>query len=152
VGLGFLTLTFAVWVITRANPFAIWWTNQRNHARFYVEYSRSYRAWLLANPIELAVGLGLPASIWLVLGFAAPRGVPRVSIAALGVFALLTVSGRNLSEVARLWLPLMPALLVASGFALTRLGGGRKTLGATILLLGVQTLALQTIIQVVYPV
>ena len=152
VGLGFLAVTVAVWIVTMANPFAIWWMNQKNHARFYVEYSRSYRAWLVANPIELAIGLGLPASIWLVLGFLAPRAVPRVSIAALGVLVLLTVTGRNLSEVARLWLPLMPALLVASGFALVRFGGGSKTLGATILLLGVQTLALQTLIQVVYPV
>jgi len=47
----------------------------------------------------------------------------------------------------------MPALLVASGFALLRFGGGvEKRWGATILLLGVQTLALQTMIQVVYPV
>ena len=54
-GLGFLGLTLAVWAVTRANPFVVWWWNQLNHARFYVEYRRSYRAWVVANPIELAV-------------------------------------------------------------------------------------------------
>ena len=32
----------------------------------------------------------------------------------LATLALLTLSGRNLSEVARLWLPLMPPLVVAA--------------------------------------
>ena len=56
---------------------SIWWVNQRNHARFYAEYPRSYLAWVLANPIELAVGLGLPAALWAVVGFgSAAPGAP----------------------------------------------------------------------------
>ena len=47
-GAGFLLPTLAFWAVTRANPFAIWWWNQRNHARFYVEYPRTYRAWVVA--------------------------------------------------------------------------------------------------------
>jgi hypothetical protein len=66
--------------------------------------------------------------------------------------AILTLSGKNLSEVARLWLPLMPPLLVASSAGLARLGAGPRTLAATVALMGLQTLALQAMIQVVYPV
>ena len=64
---------------------------------------------------------------------------------------MLNFSGRNLSEVARLWLPLMPPLLTASGLGLARLGGGPKTLAASVMLQGAQTLILQATIQVVYP-
>jgi hypothetical protein len=151
-GAGFLGLTAAVWAATAANPFVIWWWNQKNHARFYVEFPRSYRAWVVANPVELAVGLGLPNAVWALLGFARPRGGPRVGVASALVLAALTLSGRNLSEVGRLWLPFMPALLVTAGSAFDRAGAGAKSLAATVALLGAQTLALEATIQVVYPV
>jgi hypothetical protein len=151
-GVGFLGLTLAFWLVTGCNPFVTWWWNQKNHARFYLEYPRTYRAWLLANPVEVAAGLGLQAALWVVAAWRWPREVPRVSVATLAVLIVLTVSGRSLSEVARLWLPFFPALLVASGFAIGRSGGGMKTLAATVGLVGVQTLALQAMIQVVYPV
>ncbi len=84
VGLGFLAPSLAFWAGTGADPFVIWWWNQRNHARFYQEYHRTYRLWLLVNPLELAVGLGLPAFCWMLAGFTAVRLVPRVSWALLG--------------------------------------------------------------------
>jgi hypothetical protein len=152
IGIGFLAFTLPFWAVSRANPFAIWWANQQNHARFYVEYPRRYLAWVVANPIELAVALGLPAMGWLILGAFKPREFPRVTVVTLAVLALLTLSGRSLSEVARLWLPMMPALLVGSGFSMGAFGGGPKTLAATVGLVGAQTLALQATIQVVYPV
>jgi len=151
-GVGFLGLTFLVWLLTRANPFVVWWWNLQNHARFYVEYPRSYLAWVLANPVELAVALGLPVAVWAAVGFARPRGLSRTSLAAASVLVLLTLSGKNLSEVARLWLPIMPALIVAAGHAFERTGAGAKSLAATIALAGVETLTLQATIQVVYPV
>jgi hypothetical protein len=150
-GAAFLALTFAFWAITRADPFVIWWWNQKNHARFFVEFPRSYRAWVIANLIELAVALGLPATLWAIVGFLSIRQAPRVAGAALVVLILLNLSGRNLSEVARLWLPLMPPLLTASGLGLIRLGGGPIALATTLLLVGAETLILQATIQVVYP-
>ncbi len=153
-GAGFLVLTLAVWAITRADPFVIWWWNQRNHARFYTEFPRNYRAWLVVNPIELAIALGLPVMVWACLGrvLASPRDLPRVSMATVVVLAILTFSGKNLSEAARLWLPFMPALLVAAGSGLERFEAGPKTLAATIALIGAQTLVLEATIQVVYPI
>lgn len=151
-GLGFVGLSAGFWLVTGANPVVIWWWNQHNHARFYVEFPRSYRAWVVANPIELAVALGLPASVWAVASLFRPRLVPPVSLATALVLLILTLGGRNLSEVARLWLPFMPALLVAAGAAFDWTGAGPKTLAATVALVGVQTLALEATIQVVYPV
>jgi hypothetical protein len=151
-GVGFLALTAIVWALTRANPFVIWWCNQRNHTRFYQEYPRSYWAWVKANAIELAVAIGLPSAVWSFLGLGWTRNVPRVALVTFGVLVFLTLSGRNLSEVGRLWLPFMPALLVAVGFAMGRLNAGPRTLGVTAALVGLQTLGLQAMIQVVYPV
>ena len=151
-GLGFLGLTLVVWGVTRANPFVIWWWNQKNHTRFYAEFPRSYRGWVVANPIELFVALGIPASVWASLGVGSGREVPRVSLATALVLSFLTLSGKNLSEVARLWLPFMPALLVAAGATMGRMGAGPRSLSLTVALLGMQTLWLEAMIQVVYPI
>ena len=75
-----------------------------------------------------------------------------MSLTTLLVLALLTLTGRNLSEVGRLWLPFMPALLPAAGFAMEKMGAGPKTLAASVALVGLESLALQLMIQVVYPV
>jgi hypothetical protein len=151
LGVASLIPALVFWAATKANPFVIWWWNQRNHARFYVEFPRSYILWVLVDPVELAVALGLPVSIWAAIGLGAPRKAPLVSWITLGVLALLALLGRNLSEVARLWLPMMPALILAAGRGMNRLGAGAKTLAATVALVAFQTLLLQSVIQTVYP-
>lgn len=149
--IGFFGVTGLVWLATSANPFAIWWTNSQNHARFYQQFHRSYAWWVLLDLIELAVAVGLPVSVWAALGLSRRRDL-IVSWATVSVLVFLNFSGKNLSEVARLWLPFMPPLLVAAGAGMRSLGGGAKTLAATIGLVGLETLLLQTAIQVVYPV
>jgi hypothetical protein len=59
-----------------------------------------------------------------------------------------------MGEVARLWMLFMPPLLIAAGSAYERLAPGAAplALGGSIALVGLQTLGLQTMIQVVYPV
>jgi hypothetical protein len=148
IGLGFSATTLAIWAITRANPFAIWLANARNHARFYEHFPRSFWPWVIANALETVVAIGLPCAVWGWVGLA--RRGPAVSWATLLVLALLTVSGRNLSEVARLWLPFFPALLVACGRGMERLRAGPFALASTLGLLAAETLALQAVIQVVY--
>jgi hypothetical protein len=66
--------------------------------------------------------------------------------------AFLTLSGKNLSEVARLWLPLMPPLVATAGAGAGRLRAGAPGLATALGLLAVQTLVLQATIQVVYPI
>lgn len=153
VGLGFLGLSALGWLVTGADPANVWLWNLHHHARFYDEYPRSYLPWLLVNPIELAVAIGLPAAVWALVGFVGDRRyVPRASWCALGVLVLVNLTGRNMGEVARLWMLFIPPLLIAAGVGLTRLGGGPRTVFVTALLIAAQTLALQALAQVVYPV
>jgi hypothetical protein len=136
----------------RADPIPVWIANLKNHARFYIEYPRTYRAWFLVNPVELAIALGLPVVVWAGAGLLRPRLLPGSFWATLAVLCLLNLSGRNLGEVARLWLPFMPPLILAAGAGMARLEGGPATLAASAGLLALQTLGLQSLIQVVYPV
>jgi hypothetical protein len=149
--IGFFSVTGLVWLATSANPFAIWWTNSRNHARFYQQFPRSYVSWVCIDLIELSVAIGPPILVWAIWGLSRRRDL-IVCWATVGVLVFLNFSGKNLSEVARLWLPFMPPLLLAAGAGMRSLGGGAKTLAATIALVGLATLLLQTTIQVVYPV
>ena len=152
VGAGFLALTALSWVLTTANPVTVWSWNLRKHALFYVEYPRTYLAWLALNPIELAVAFGLPAVVWCLVGAGSPRSVPLGAWATFGVLVALDLAGRNRGEVARLWILFLPPLLPAAGAGFERLRAGPWALGITVALMGLQTLALQAMIQVVYPV
>ncbi len=138
--------------VSLPTPFVVWEWNLYHHARFYVEYPRTYSLWLWANPIELAIAIGLPTVVWCVAGMFAPRSVPLSVWATLLVLTLANLTGRNMGEVARLWMLFMPPLLIAAGQGLRRLGGGPMALGLSVALVGVQSLTLQLMIQVVYPV
>jgi hypothetical protein len=151
-GAGFLAVLLAGWALTRADPFVIASWNLHHHARFYLEYPRTYRLWLLVNPVELAIALGLPSAVWCGLGLLAPRSLPISVWSTLLVLVLVNLTGRNLGEVARLWMLFMPPLLVAAGHGVNRLGAPPAALAGSTVLLGAQTLALQSLIQVVYPV
>ncbi len=151
-GAGFLAVLVAGWAITAANPFVIVSWNLKHHAEFYVEYPRSYRTWLWVNPLETAIALGLPSAVWCVAGFLGPRRVPISAWSTLLVLVLINLTGRNMGEVARLWMLFMPPLLVAAGAGMNRLGSRPAALAVTTALIGFQTLALQAMIQVVYPV
>jgi hypothetical protein len=149
-GVGFLAVVLGGWLATGADPFIVWSWNLHHHARFYDEYPRTYSRWLWANLIELAIAVGLPTMAWLVAGLINARTVPRSVWATLIVLALVNLTGRNLGEVARLWMLFMPPLLIAAGHGLHRLGGGPVAFAVSGALVGVQTLALQSMIRVFF--
>jgi hypothetical protein len=152
IGIGFVAVLLSGWSATGANPVEIARWNLRHHARFYVEYPRTFRLWLLVNPIELMIALGLPSVVWCGFGLLAPRCVPSSVWCTLLVLLLLNLVGRNLGEVARLWMLFMPPLLILAGQGCNRLETRPAAFSASTALVGVQTLALQSMIQVVYPV
>ncbi len=152
VGVGFVLPWLAFWIATAANPVTIALWNLHHHARFYLEYPRSYWLWCLVNPLELLVALGAASAVWVVWGGLRARPLPRALLSTLIVLLLVELSGRNLGEVARLWMFFMPLLLPAAAAGLERERAGPAGLAATVLLLGVQTLAFESLIQVVYPV
>ncbi len=151
VGVGFLAFILAGWIATRANPFVVWSWNLHHHARFYDEYPRTYSLWLGANMIELAIAIGLPPVVWFVIGLLKPREVPRIVGISLLVLLLVNLTGRNMGEVARLWMLYIPPFLIAAAVGLERFPPRPIALAATTALIGAQTLALQSLIQVVYP-
>jgi hypothetical protein len=152
IGLGFTTIVLCGWAVVGANPFVIGSWNLYHHARFYDDYPRTYRLWLVVNPVELAIALGLPSVVWCLVALLAPRGMPLVVWLTLLVLVLTNLTGRNMGEVARLWMLYMPPLLVGAGYGFDRWVRKPAPLAASIALLGLQTLALQSFIQVVYPV
>ncbi len=151
-GLGFLVPSVCGWTVLGANPIVVSSWNLHHHARFYDEYPRTYRIWLLVNPIELAIAVSIPTSVWCLCGLFAWRNVPAVTWATLLVLTLTNLTGRNMGEVARLWMLYTPPLLVGAGFAYHRWESKASALAVTLILIGLETLALQAMIQVVYPV
>jgi hypothetical protein len=148
IGAGFAAVTISLWALSRANPLVIWWFNARNHHLFYDEYPRRLLAWLVANPIETAVGLGWPIVVLATLGLR--RSTP--AMITLVVLIALTLSGRNLGEVGRLWIVFFPPLVAATAPTFDSLARPRLWLVIALLLLSAEVLALQTAVQVVYPV
>jgi methylthioxylose transferase len=152
IGIGFATIVLCGWAVLGANPFVIGWWNLHHHARFYDEYPRTYGLWFVVNPLELAIALGLPAVVWCISGLFSPRGMPASIWATLLVLALTNLTGRNMGEVARLWMLYMPPLLLGAGYGFVRESSRGAPLGVSAVLLGLQTLTLQSMIQVVYPI
>ncbi len=150
-GAGFLAFVISGWIVSGANPFVVWGWNLHHHARFYDEYPRTYSLWVWANGIELAIAIGLPTVVWCFIGLIAPRTVPRVVWSTLLVLVLVDLTGRNMGEVARLWMLFTPPFLIAAARGFDRIGGGPVALATSTALVGLQTLALQAMIQVVYP-
>ena len=69
----------------------------------------------MANPVELAIALGLPSAVWCVVGCLEPAIRPAGRLGHSGRPLPLNLTGRNMGEVARLWMLFLPPLLTAAG-------------------------------------
>ncbi len=103
------------------NLFSIWIQNLRNHAHFYDHNTRTYIDWLLINPVEAAVAVGVPLAVCGIVGagFLLKKNNrdQRWILVGLFIWIVLWLSGKNMGEAARLWLFLMPyAVLAATPF------------------------------------
>ncbi|HWL11015.1 MAG TPA: hypothetical protein VNQ76_21585 [Planctomicrobium sp.] len=117
------------------NLLGIWIQNLKNHAAFYAHNVRTYPAWLLEIPIELAFSLGLPVAILAVLGvvglFRQHRGEHNAGkrwelLIPVAVWLVLWLSGKNMGEAARLWVFLMPYALWCATLGIQKLNGTRS--------------------------
>ena len=108
---------FLFWLASDVNLLNVWRLNFNNHASFYDEYPRTWWKWLLANPLELAAATG-PVIAGLALvgaGRSLTKGLQSpVSLSVVIVWGLLWLSGKNMGEAARLWIFLMPWLLIVA--------------------------------------
>ncbi len=116
----------------------------RNHSLFYEHFPRTYWKWLLVNPVEFAIflGGGLVAAVGLsAAGNPAPDESRQTNLstralvpACLIVLLALNISGKNASEVARLWVLFMPLLALPAVARVTEGGAFRRELGILALL------------------
>ncbi|MEO2035335.1 MAG: hypothetical protein ABGZ35_24925 [Planctomycetaceae bacterium] len=120
--------TVAFNAATNCNMLSIWQTNLANHGAFYEEHTRTVWKWLIINPPELGMAVGLPVALCTLTGswlaFRSLTTNARCAFGALGIevsaavaitVAALWLSGRNSGEAARLWCFLTPWLLVLTG-------------------------------------
>jgi hypothetical protein len=84
---------------------------------------RSYLLWLAFNPLDFALFLGVPVAVlavWRVSRSATAllrelgQPLDRMRVLAGVLFLLLVFSGTTRGEVGRIWIPLMPVVLVAA--------------------------------------
>jgi hypothetical protein len=101
---------------------------------------RSYLLWLLFDPIDLALFLGVPLVLF---GLTQPRAgegtranLRAFRLAAAGGLALLVASGVIRGEMGRILVPLMPVLLVACVATAPAPGGEAEPSPRTALVLG----------------
>jgi hypothetical protein len=115
-------VTAALWLLPAFwghQPWASVATALAIHRGEYTQ-PRGYLLWLLFNPLDFALFLGVPVAVaWTARTVWSARSATRDAAhrmrlaSALGL-ALLLLSGQTRGEVGRLWLPLMPVVLVAA--------------------------------------
>jgi len=131
--------------------YGVWRTCLSQHGSFAVLFPRPYWAWTLFNPVEFATFTGVPISILLAVVIVSDlqrwwperrRGAPcALPWALLAVLAALNFSGKNLGEVARLWMFLMPFAAACAALMLAGLDGRRGWFAGLVLALAAVQLA-----------
>lgn len=113
------------------NLIEVWRINLTKHAGFYDAMPRSYLPWLIIDLVEFSVvsgpGLFLAATIYIVTR-AWRKEAPAVDhllVVWLILLIFLDLSGRNRSEVARLWLFLSPVALAGAARGLSPVSQSR---------------------------
>jgi hypothetical protein len=125
-------VTAALWLLPAVlghHPLASLATALAIHRDEYTR-PRSYPLWLVFNLVDLVLFLGVPVALaWTMRTARSLRGgggepADRARVATAAALAVLVLSGLTRGEVGRIWLPLMPTLLVA---ALAWRGGPSRT-------------------------
>jgi hypothetical protein len=115
-------VTAALWLLPAVlghHPLASLTTALAIHRDEYTR-PRRYPLWLFFNLVDLAVFLGVPVALaWTMRTARSLRGgdgepAGRLRVATAAALAVLVLSGLTRGEVGRIWLPLMPVLLVAA--------------------------------------
>ena len=158
----FLAATFALWVAYDVNLFNVWRWNVVNHSAFYDKFDRSYWKWVLVNPLELSLAVGLPVMLLAIAGCRRAVGQSgswrgcwcsaRLGpcVCCMMTIGLLWLSGKNSGEAARLWLFLMPWLIWLAADMFARpvdVGEGKQTAPVSAVSMGaLAVIALQAIV------
>jgi len=142
--LGFAVPLAAAWFFLHFDAISTWWQSMASNARFNRVTGRSYLPWVLYNPVDFLMFLGVGLSSLLVVavvgllrGLRTWRQWDPLTI-GLAVYVLvllvLNLSGANAGETARLWMFLMPGAALLAVPALERLRPGSKRVILVVLL------------------
>jgi len=135
---GFGIPVLSVSVLTDLDFIPVWHWNLKNHAAFYGEYERTYWKWLLINPVEAALAIGLPVTwmaVWSSL-YDRTHAKSAETVAWSGTWGLLWLSGKTMGEAARLWIVMYPGALWMAAPVLDR--EAHRKLRCGLLVLGIQ--------------
>ncbi|QDU63790.1 hypothetical protein Pan216_46710 [Planctomycetes bacterium Pan216] len=105
---------------------AVWRQNLSKHAGFYEAMPRSYATWVVVNLVEFAAVTGPCLLLPALAGIGARstwKGREWVHVGWVVTLMALNFSGRNLSEVARLWIFLAPFACVPAARVVAGFGG-----------------------------
>jgi len=141
----FMAVSLLPLILFRYHTWEVWKVCLTQHARFSALFHRSYLPWLWFNPVEFLLFAGVPTAVALVATAYADLRCPRPSsrwpVASLitwslvGVLLVADISGKNLGEVARLWMFLMPFAALAAAPVVVRLDGKRGWVAAGVAML-----------------
>lgn len=115
----------------------------RNHALFYTHFPRTYWLWVPYNMAEFAIFLGGPLVACVLVAVTIRKehgehsGNPTFRhafvLAAAAVLVVLDLSGKNLSEVNRLWTFMMPLMTLPACAIIVDIAGRSPLLIASLL-------------------
>ncbi len=141
---GFAVPLAVVWLVLGFDSISTWWQCLASNVRFNRLTDRSYWPWVLYNPVDFLMFLGVGLSALLVLATVGlVRGLRRWRelgpvglglLALVAVLVVLNVSGANAGETGRLWMFLMPGAALLAVPALERLGPGAELVLVAVLL------------------
>ncbi|HUT36025.1 MAG TPA: hypothetical protein VNE39_21235 [Planctomycetota bacterium] len=144
---GFAVPAVTLYLAVGYNSPAVWSACVAANAKFNAQSGRVYWKWLLADPVEFVVFLGVPvASLVVAQGISSARGAWRrrdwrladwPTLIVLGLLVALNLLGVNRGEVARLWMFLMPGCVVAAAACTERCAPYRRAVFVTMFALQV---------------
>jgi hypothetical protein len=156
--LGLLVPVASVYAAFGYDSFGVWRACWDGNATFNALTRRAYGTWLLLNPVEYLVTIGVPVACLFVRraaseAWALPRrssgGHDWATLAVAGLLLVLNVLGANRGEVPRLWIFLMPACAIAAAAEIERTAPYRRAVfGALFALQAVQVVVFKATLNV----
>lgn len=133
-------LIYTLPLFLNINPLAI------NFAALTAQFPREYLIWVIHNPIDAGIFLGVPISLLFISATSTTlrqkkwTGSKQLLVLFLFVMSLVIFSGSNRGEAGRVWVSFMPLPIA---YAAHHLSSHKSCVGiATLLLLGLQLLTI----------
>ncbi|KPJ62718.1 MAG: hypothetical protein AMS15_03020 [Planctomycetes bacterium DG_23] len=155
---GFILPLALLFVFLQLNSLTTWIAVYHQHAATYTIKHWTYWKWVLYNPFEFAVFLGIPLSALFLHCFVFPGNclIKRKPWPADGTLLfsfiltllLLNFSGKSLSEVGRLWIFLMPFAIIITVSAVNLVAARRGVLSLLLTLQFVQVIFMKLFLKV----